>query len=270
MVPYLRDKIGLEIGGPSRIFAEGRLIPVYNLCRRIDNCNFASQTIWSSTADDSGFDHRLGKQFVAEASDLSILPDGRYDFVLASHALEHVANPLRALQEWKRILGPNGALVVIVPDKRATFDHKRAFTTFEHVFLDNRANTPESDLTHISEILALHDLGLDPGAGSSDQFRKRCLANAAVRAMHHHVFSIEVLVQMFTFSRLKILSLTRERPGHVVVFAKTSKPLADREIESHNSGFLADMSAGRKIDLPSFSFPPPNYESDTQKGIAEP
>jgi len=60
MVPYLRDKVGLEIGGPSQLFAEGQLIPVYNLCHRIDNCTFASQTIWSSPVETAGFGHRLG------------------------------------------------------------------------------------------------------------------------------------------------------------------------------------------------------------------
>src|SRR5208337_4317690 len=70
MVPYLRDKVGLEIGGPSRIFAERHLIPIYNLCQRVDNCNFDGQTIWSSSFKDSGFDRRAGEQFVAEGSDL--------------------------------------------------------------------------------------------------------------------------------------------------------------------------------------------------------
>ena len=31
-----------------------------------------------------------------------------YDVLLSSHTLEHIANPLRALSEWKRIVGDDG------------------------------------------------------------------------------------------------------------------------------------------------------------------
>jgi len=106
MAPYLTGKYGLEIGGPSGIFCSGHLIPVYSLCRGIDTCNFSAQTIWSEPTNLLKFGPRPGKQFVAEASDLSMVPDETYDFVLASHVLEHIANPLRALQEWKRVLNP--------------------------------------------------------------------------------------------------------------------------------------------------------------------
>jgi len=100
---------------------------------------------------------------------------------------------MRALREWKRVLKVGGALLVIVPDRRRTFDHKRPFTTIEHLESDFQANTPEDDLTHLDEILALHDPSLDPFAGSRQQFRERCLQNSCFRAMHHHVYSPEVL-----------------------------------------------------------------------------
>jgi len=149
------------------------LIPVYSLCRGIDTCNFSAQTIWSEPTNLLKFGPRPGKQFVAEASDLSMVPDETYDFVLASHVLEHIANPLRALQEWKRVLNPEGTVLVVVPDKRETFDHRRAFTPFDHIEADFIANTPEDDLSHLDEVLSLHDLALDPPAGPRQQFRER-------------------------------------------------------------------------------------------------
>ena len=43
----VRDKYGIEIGGPSNtMFCKGRLLPIYPIANRIDNCNFASNTIW--------------------------------------------------------------------------------------------------------------------------------------------------------------------------------------------------------------------------------
>lgn len=49
--------------------------------------------------------------------DLQKLPfkDGSYDFVFASHVLEHVADDEKALSEIRRILRPNGIAILPVP-----------------------------------------------------------------------------------------------------------------------------------------------------------
>jgi len=219
MSPLFAGKSGLEIGGPSRLFGKGKLIPVYDRCQHIDNCNFSARTIWGVIAHNAS-DSIFRRQFIAEASDLTAVPDGHYDFVLASHVLEHTANPLKALYEWRRVMVPGGSLLVVVPDKRATFDHRRPFTSMEHVEKDFEANTPEDDLTHLQEILALHDLELDPAAGSPQEFRERCLANSAVRAMHHHVFSAEVLARMMGRAGMRVANLSSERPGHILAVGR--------------------------------------------------
>jgi SAM-dependent methyltransferase len=256
MEPFFEDRYGLEMGGPSPIFWDNKLIPVYDRCRELDNCNFASRTIWHVPGDvtrdvpkpgpEPGFG--FARQYVAEASDLSQIRDGTYDFLLASHVLEHVANPLRALEEWRRVLGPKGAMLVIVPDRRGTFDHRRAPTTFEHVEADFRDNTEEGDLTHLDEILALHDLALDPGAGSRSQFQERCLNNAAVRALHHHVFIPEVLVRMFSRVQMRVLSVAIERPFHIVVFAQRVDAVDREEAELQNLRFLGESAEWREHD----------------------
>jgi SAM-dependent methyltransferase len=166
-----------------------------------------------------------------------MVPDATYDFVLASHVLEHVANPLRALQEWKRVLNPGGTVLVVVPDKRGTFDHRRAFTPFDHIEADFIAKTPEDDLTHLDEILSLHDLALDPPAGSRHQFRERCLQNHSIRAMHHHVFSTETLALMFTRLQMPVLTATIESPYHIVAFAQKADPAEQKLVRLPNLRF---------------------------------
>lgn len=240
MLPFLKDKYGLEIGGPSRIFPAGRLIPIYDRCRKIDTCNFARNTLWDGAARSNGLGSRVGWQLVAEASSLDDVPEGRYDFVAASHVLEHIANPLRALSEWKRVLAPGGVLIVIVPDKRATFDRRREYTTFDHLVADYVAKTPESDLTHLDEILAKHDLKLDPLAGSPEHFRERCFRNFELRAMHHHVFSPDVMVQLCSHIGMRVLDLTVERPFHIVLFAQKPPNEAREETAVHNCRFLGN------------------------------
>lgn len=217
MEPFLRNKTGLEIGGPSPFFCANRLIPVYDRCREIDSCDFAASTAWS---DRRGYDVRFRRHYVTEAADLSPVPDACYDFVLASHVLEHIANPLRALREWSRVLNTGGVMLVLVPDKRYGFDRRRPFTSFEHLEADFAANTQETDLSHLDEVLSLHDLSLDPLAGSAEQFQQRCRQNASVRAMHHHVFSPELLGKMFEHTGLTLLAVCTERPSHIIGLAQ--------------------------------------------------
>jgi SAM-dependent methyltransferase len=237
---------GLEIGGPSEIFRPGQLIPVYERCGKIDHCNFSSHTIWSDRADEKRFGARVGTQFVAEASDLSTIPHGTYDFVLASHVLEHVANPLRALQEWTRVLKPQGTLLVVVPHKGGTFDHRRAFTSFDHIEADFQASVSEDDLTHLREIVELHDLDLDPAAGSEQQFLERCMRNSSVRGMHHHVFSPEVLILMLTRLQMRVLNVAIERPFHIVGFAQKTGSEEMEQVRLDNLGYLNENAEWKK------------------------
>ena len=85
----LRGRVALEIGGPSEIFALGPL-PIYRVLRNIDNCNYASRTLWKP----DGFEPHYGRTLICEASSLKDISDGSYGCVLSSHSLEHIANPL--------------------------------------------------------------------------------------------------------------------------------------------------------------------------------
>ncbi|MDR3409390.1 MAG: methyltransferase domain-containing protein, partial [Formivibrio sp.] len=122
--------------------------------------------------------------------------EATYDCVIASHCLEHIANPIKALLEWKRVLRQRGLLLLILPHRGYTFDWRRPITTIEHLREDFRNETPETDLSHLDEVLALHDLSRDLAAGTPEQFRARCLKNAEFRAIHHHVFAPETAAQL--------------------------------------------------------------------------
>ena len=50
--PLVEEARGLEIGGPSAIFARTGLLPLYPLLARLDNCDFAGLTIWHGDAAD--------------------------------------------------------------------------------------------------------------------------------------------------------------------------------------------------------------------------
>ena len=76
-------------------------------------------------------------EIVAPAHALPV-PSGSQDFVLASHLIEHLPDPLAGLKEWHRVLRPGGLLFLAVPDQRASPDADRPRTTLEHLIADHR------------------------------------------------------------------------------------------------------------------------------------
>lgn len=211
---YLRGMHCLEIGGPSDILGFAGSLPIYSCIGTIDNCNFSRQTIWSSEAA------QYSQTFIVEGTDLQLEP-GSYDCVIASHCLEHIANPIKALLEWKRVLRANGLLLLILPHRDHTFDWRRPVTTLEHIKKDYKADVPESDLTHLDEILALHDLSRDPGGGTPEEFRERSLNNAKFRALHHHVFVPETAIKLLQEVGLSVVRQDVE-DFHIVTLARKS------------------------------------------------
>lgn len=218
----------LEIGGPSACFRAQGYFPVYPRLVSVDNCNFARTTLWEGAIEDgAGFPYDPGRppgrQFIAEATDLGTVATGAYEVVLSSHTIEHTANPLRALAEWHRVLTPDGLLVLIAPHKDRTFDHRRPVTTLDHLIADLEAGTEEDDRTHLPEILALHDLARDPGAGSRDDFARRSQDNLTHRALHHHVFDTGLAEAMIRQAGFRPLAVEARRPYNIVVVAQKGR-----------------------------------------------
>jgi SAM-dependent methyltransferase len=54
------------------------------------------------------------------------LEDKSFDFVLASHVIEHIPDPIAALKEWARVA--RKYIVLVVPHRDRTFDRDRALT----------------------------------------------------------------------------------------------------------------------------------------------
>ena len=43
------------------------------------------------------------------------LPDGEWDYIFSSHCLEHLADPVYALEHWKAHIKPGGVLFLYLP-----------------------------------------------------------------------------------------------------------------------------------------------------------
>jgi SAM-dependent methyltransferase len=198
---------------------------VYPLAGSLDNCNFAACTRWEGAVAEGAtfvYDRRRppGRQYVAEASSLSSIASASYDFALSSHMLEHSANPLKVLAEILRTLKDDGALVLILPHGQGTFDHRRPVTRLAHLLEDARADRGEDDMTHFEEIIALHDLSLDPPAGTPEQFRTRSLKNPENRCFHQHVFDTQLVVEVLDQIGMQLLGVETMAPAHIIAVAR--------------------------------------------------
>jgi SAM-dependent methyltransferase len=212
---------GIEIGGPSALFNLKGAFPVYLYAQSVDGVNFSDSTIWEGQISNGDYhycQHKIGKQFIAEGFDLSFIENKQYDFILSCHSLEHIANPLKALLEWNRVVKIGGRIALVLPDKNFTFDVNRSITKFEHLLEDLNNNTTELDTTHFSEIIELHDLSRDI-IDSKEALKNRVEQNEQIRAVHHHVFDFALISQMLNYAGFKIEMQGKYAPFHLITTA---------------------------------------------------
>jgi SAM-dependent methyltransferase len=227
LMARLRGGRGLEIGGPShRSFGRWGQLPVYSAAVQVDN---VSVHLAPADSDDERAgaaysfdpDKRPGRQFLSEATSLDEIESASYDFVLSSHTLEHIANPLKALREWRRVLKPGGVLILAVSDPTRTPDRRRPVTTLQHLLDDDRREVAEDDATHAAEILDLYDFWLDPDLSvDRPAVADFCRRNLELRWMRHHVFDIALLVSALEVTGFAVIGAERALPDHLLVTAE--------------------------------------------------
>lgn len=238
----LRGADALELGGPSTVFTAGGLLAAYSLLERVDGVQFSPDTVWHGRMGDG--DYMLpdgtskGRLLIAEAGELPAVRDASYDTVLSSHVIEHLANPLRALAEWRRVVRPGGHLLLVAPHRDGTFDHHRPVTTLEHLVSDEARGVEEDDLTHLQESLELHDFARDTTARETHAVW--CRDNLAYRAIHHHTFTTPSLLAMLNHAGLRLLAAQARWPHDIYVVARFT---ADDEPRPDNARFLGPRAA---------------------------
>ena len=72
-------------------------------------------------------------QLLDDAEKLVNISSDAFDYVIGSHILEHMENPVAAIESWFRVLKPGGMLIFLVPNKCQCFDKGRIVTSLEHI-----------------------------------------------------------------------------------------------------------------------------------------
>ena len=127
-------------------------------------------------------------------------------------------------------------MVLVVPHRDGTFDHRRPVTDLEHLASDAVASTPESDLTHLPEILRLHDRRRDPGAIDLAAFERRGRDNLGNRGLHHHVFDTRLAIALVDLAGLQVMTVEIRRPFHIIL-------VLGRSADVDNGAYLDDRAS---------------------------
>ena len=134
---------------------------------------------------------------ITDAHTLKAVPDASQDFVVANQVLEHLENPLLALENILRVLKPGAVAFLSLPDHRFTFDSDRPVTPFSHLLDDYRLGPELSREGHYREWATLVEK--TPPAELDD--RVDLLMNRLRYAIHFHVWTQYGMFQLFDQAR---------------------------------------------------------------------
>ena len=134
---------------------------------------------------------------------LSALDDRSQDFVIASHVIEHLANPLKMLEEMHRVIKPGGLLVLLVPDRHRTFDSTREPTPLSHLVEEYHGDTKEVDDAHVVDFV----VGLLRSYGDERDLDELVsertpeeIEHHRRRSVHAHVWNEQEFGEVLTFA----------------------------------------------------------------------
>jgi SAM-dependent methyltransferase len=153
---------------------------------------------------------------VSDLETLDGIGDASLDFVIANHVLEHVENPLQALAAVSRVLHRDGIAFITLPDKRFTFDKRRAITPLQHIIRDFNEGPRCSRREHYRDWVK----NVERLAATKVERRATVLQNQGEN-IHFHVWDFAAMREMFDYAATALLidlvvEHARENRGEVV------------------------------------------------------
>lgn len=205
---------GLEIGPLHRPIAPKR--DGYNVVV-VDHTS--TQGLREKYAKDPNVDVSLIEEVDYVTDGRSILEtigqSGRYDWIIASHVIEHTPDLLGFLKDCERLLRPVGTLALAIPHRRFCFDALRPISTMGQVLqahLEKRTRlSPGTLFDFVSESSKRNGLGawfegqegqlvrVHPITEALNIFRQEATSSAKYRDGHAWVFvpaSFRLILQM--------------------------------------------------------------------------
>ena len=133
------NECGLEIGPLDKPLVKR------HSDRRIFYCDYTSRDeLRHKSSSDPNVNIELIPEidFIAPKINESTFEGMQFDYILASHVIEHVPDMIGWLKHLLNTLSLNGRIILAVPDRRYTFDYFRPLSTvgqlMRHIFVSDR------------------------------------------------------------------------------------------------------------------------------------
>lgn len=120
--------------------------------RRIFYCDYATrEELQRRSASDPNVNTLAIPEidFVTSRISETTFGSSRFDFVIASHVIEHVPDLISWLRNLISVLNEGGRIILAIPDKRYTFDYTRQLTTSGELieaYLEKRSRPTASQI----------------------------------------------------------------------------------------------------------------------------
>lgn len=95
-----------------------------------------------------------------------------YDWIIASHVIEHVPDPIGFIHSCQKVMKPDGILSLAIPDKRYCFDHLRPPSTTGGIlqaFLEKRTRHTPGQIFDSFSLAAVNGGALAWQEGAKDE-----------------------------------------------------------------------------------------------------
>lgn len=122
-------------------------------CHALDNSQISVNIV----------EKKIDKAFLADCRSTE-LPDNSYDLIFSAGLMEHFEDEKPLIEEWKRILSPEGFMVTFVPAKISLWQLYQFlhFGKWQHGFEKAYGNRELVDLFREKNLKVEENIGLDP------------------------------------------------------------------------------------------------------------
>ncbi|GAC1617161.1 MAG: hypothetical protein NVS9B1_26640 [Candidatus Dormibacteraceae bacterium] len=137
---------------------------------------------------------------IGSAEDLSAYPDGSLDFVIASHLMEHMQYPIRALTSFHRVLRVGGVAYLALPDARVGIDQDRDLTPLDHLLDEHRNGAEANRRRHFEDWVRYCE------KNPADAAARGARLDEEDYSIHFHVWRMDTFLE-FVFAAARLESL---------------------------------------------------------------